>query len=335
MFSKSQTLITGVYRTGSEYLTQLLNCHPQINASMYAVNMLRFMYDRYSPISEEVNYLRAIADTSERLLERYQIELNQNDVLALLKQTSKVDYGNLYDAIMSALYLNSSRAHWAEKNQLLWREIPKFLELMPNGKSILIIRDPRSVLASFKRYTYAPAPAYLGSVFNCFDAMLNAKKYLRDLPMDKFHLVRYEDLVRSPQQYAEQLWNFIGLDKTAKINQRQDWLDAYGNAWNSNSSFEENNDEAKFDINASIDRWRENIDDTELSIVEAVCAPLMKDFGYELACNNSANWPEVLKLFIGDVQVSRYFELWLQRGKGIQEFPTDPTQKENWSENRI
>ena len=35
----------------------------------------------------------------------------------------------------------------------MWREIPTFIGMLPNAKAIHIIRDPRSVLASFKKYT--------------------------------------------------------------------------------------------------------------------------------------------------------------------------------------
>ncbi len=37
--SKSQTLITGVYRTGTEYITQLINRNPNVIATMYRVRV--------------------------------------------------------------------------------------------------------------------------------------------------------------------------------------------------------------------------------------------------------------------------------------------------------
>ena len=32
---------------------------------------------------------------------------------------------------------------------------PEFIKIMPNGKAIIVVRDPRSVLASFKKFTNA------------------------------------------------------------------------------------------------------------------------------------------------------------------------------------
>ena len=52
-YSRSQTLITGTYRSGSEYLTLLLDSHPELSATMYRVNLIRFMFRRYDPISDK------------------------------------------------------------------------------------------------------------------------------------------------------------------------------------------------------------------------------------------------------------------------------------------
>ena len=46
MKSKSQTLITGSYRSGTEYITHLINSHPSISASMYQINIMRFAYKK-------------------------------------------------------------------------------------------------------------------------------------------------------------------------------------------------------------------------------------------------------------------------------------------------
>ena len=42
---------------------------------------------------------------------------------------------------------------------------------MTNGKAIHILRDPRSVMLSYKKFTYHRKPAYLSAAFNSVDAM--------------------------------------------------------------------------------------------------------------------------------------------------------------------
>jgi hypothetical protein len=328
--SNNQILITGVYRTGSEYVAQLIGRHPEISVSMYSVNVLRFIYRKYDPISERKQYLAALDDLEQRLQARYNRSLDRHRIIDALDKADKVDYGTFYDVVMSSLYLRGPAIHWAEKNQLLWREIPDFLGMMPNGKTILVIRDPRSVLLSFKKYTYAPPPAYLGAVFNCLDAMQHGLRYGRELPSDRFLMVRYEDAAQFPQETAEKIWRFLGLNGSFDVINNMNWVDAYGHPWHANSSFHANDDPRPFDIAESVNRWQSQIGGDELALVEGVCAESMQRCGYELSCEGVHDWLSVLRLFIHDDHVTGYFRHWLETGGGIQAFPTDPLAPANW-----
>ena len=93
IYSKSQTLITGTYRSGSEYLTLLLNSHPELAATMYRVNLIRFIFRRYDPISNKKNLKLALSDTNERLLERYNIQFYKDKVLQKILKIKSYNYG--------------------------------------------------------------------------------------------------------------------------------------------------------------------------------------------------------------------------------------------------
>lgn len=329
-WSASQTLITGVYRTGSEYLAQLVGRHPQIAVEMYSVNVLRFIHGKFDPIELPANQMAALDALDARLQARYGIHLPRAEIESILSGEVHVGYGTIYDAVMSALYLRNGARHWAEKNQLLWREIPTFLEMMPNGRAILILRDPRSVLVSFKNYTYAPPPAYLGSIFNCLDAMLHAQKYARELPADKFRVVRYEDVASRPQQAATELWRFIGLEPPyPDVMAGGPWHDAHGETWRVNSSFHSASDAQSFDVQESLTRWRSRIKSDEADLAEIVCGSTMRQFGYDPE-SKTPDWQAALRLFMSDDQVLGYFKHWLSTGEGIEAFPTDPLRPENW-----
>ncbi len=330
--SLSQTLITGVYRTGSEYLTQILNCHPLLNASMYRVNVLRFVYDRYNPIEQESNYNRALEDLEKRLNERYELRLDRETISKEFARFPRLDYGTFYDIVMSSLYLSADVRHWAEKNQLLWREIPTFLEIMPNPKAVIVIRDPRAVLASFKKYTIAPPPGYLGAIFNCYDAMINARRYLKELPTDRFYCVRYEDAARSPQETAERIWDFLGISGNYSVTGNEDWRDAYGKKWHVNSSFHTNEDSSKFDVEASVVRWKEKLPASDIALCEIVCGEVMKEFGYEPETGNP-DWKSAMQLCASSDTIFEHLKHWLKTGQGIEAFPTDPLKPENWERN--
>jgi len=329
MKSKSQTLITGVYRTGSEYLTLMLNCHPELHASMYRVNVIRFLFRRYDPISDLDNLKNAINDVNTRLLERYGIPFDNERVFETAASEVRINYGTLYDIIMTELYIRNQIQHWAEKNQLLWREIPIFLGMMANGKAIHIIRDPRGVLASFKKYTTYRYPACLEAVFNCFDAMFTAVQHAQSLG-NYVRTVRYEDLVSSPEKVISQLWQFLGLSTEHRLNKAH-LEDAYGKEWYSNSSFHENSPGDVFNVARAIDGWRQNLSVDEISLTEHVCGKLMAHFGYEL-CNMEKDLTRIEKLIQQDENIYRCYRDWDRTGTGIERFPADPLNKLTWGQ---
>ncbi len=326
--SLSQTLITGVYRSGTEFVTHCLDSHPELSATMYRVNVLRFALGRFDPIHERENYVGAVHGLAQRIRERYALELDVGVVIQALDEASAVDYCALYDAVMTTMYLDDRVRHWAEKVQLVWREIPYFLERMPRGKALMVIRDPRSVLASFKRFTYAPPPAYLGAVFNCLDAMQKALEYSENYP-ESFFWVRYEDAVQRPEETTRSIWRFLGLDPGFPLTPQGRWLDSYGRPWNSNTCFQnpENRGDC-FDTQAALER-KSLLNREERSLTEAVCGPLMQRFGYKLT-DDVPDWLAVFRLFAADDVISGYFRNWIVSGVGVQAFPTDPLKRENW-----
>lgn len=329
--SQSQTLITGVYRSGTEYITQLINCHPHLSATMYRVDMLRYIGKKFSPISSEEKYSYLLDTLNSNLLKYYGASLNICEIKKSLAKYPVVSYGVLYDVVMSSLYLQPPISHWAEKNQLLWREIPEFISMMPNGKAILVIRDPRSVLASFKLFEKEifkniPSPGYLGAVFNSLDAMSYGKKYL-DAKKRDFLLIKYEEMARNPEIMLKEVWGFIGLstNENVDIYDTALWVDAYDQPWGSNSSTQKGVAPFLFDINYSINAWKEILSIDEISLVEHVCGNLMETFGYlPVSQKSDINKNPILEIIKKDPQLNSFYNNWLLTGQGVEAFPPNP-----------
>lgn len=330
--SASQTLITGVYRTGGEFVTQLVNCHPHISATMYGINAMRFIQDRYDPFHERENYVRALEDLEWRMKERYRVTFDKAALLEELARVGRLDYGTFVDVVASSIYLKGDVRHWAELNKLLWREIERFLEVMPHGRAILVLRDPRAILLSFKKMTYAEPPAYLGAVFNCLDALLHGMELTARLPADRFLCVRYEDAARDPVGMAHRLWKFLGLGgdyRDVDVLDQSKWRGGYGERWRANSSFHSNDDARPFDVSAAMNRWRTLLSAAEISLAEGVCGEAMAGHGYERTLA-PPDWPAAMRLIAADDTMMGHFRNWLLTGCGIEAFPTDPLVPANW-----
>ncbi len=333
--SEQQILITGCYRSGTEYITLLLNNHPKLSASMYVVSFLRFCYDRYNPVEVESNYKRLLEDAAQRIRTRYGRELHVEKIIAYCGKTKAVTYSLLYDLMMADLFLSDNVRRWAEKVQLVWTKIPVFLKMFPAGKVIHIVRDPRSVLASFKKITYAPKPGYLGAIFNCFDSMKKGVQYKKEHDPNCYYLLKYEDLIASPKANVIALFNFLGLSSDHDLLSEEGWKDPSGKPWSHNSAFAgENQQQHQFDVKASVDRWKENLAPWEISTCETINSDLMRHYGYEMSGTPAAS-EDLLRSQFSTDQLARYFSRWQTKREGVEEFPTDPLNPANWTENAM
>ena len=301
---------------------------------MYRVNLLRFAYKERHNIHLEKNYKKVLGDLDKRLKYRYKIKINIPHICNHIKDKKiKVTFGRLYDIVMSHLYLKNDVTHWAEKNQLLWREIPDFLKIMPNGKAIIVVRDPRSVLASFKKYTNAKKPLYLQAIFNCFDLFCFIEKNKKLVKNKKLHVVRYEKLALNPNYEINKIFKFLNLSKIKDIKIKKNQLDAYGKIWKNNSSYDQNTDPKKFKISSSINRWKKNLSKEEVMLTEIVCANHMKYFKYKCKykTSNTKISKNLINLFIHNDEVKECLINYFKKNEGIQKFPSNPLERKNWS----
>jgi hypothetical protein len=323
--SKKQIYLTGCYKSGTEYITQLLSNHPNLS-STFDTNYMRYCYKRYDPVDKKWRQL--LGDMNDILYQRFKKELNIEEITAECEKSDNITYGLLYDLIMSSLYLHDDVNMWADKIQLGWRHIPDFLEMFPSGKAIIIIRNPRAVLSSFKRHTYAPKPLYLGAVFNCYDSMKHAEIY-QDLYPTRFMKVLYEDVLMDPEPNLENIFEFLGLSHDHELLSNANWKDPTGKKWEYNTSYPV---EGKFDPIASMNKWKTELQDWEKAFCDKINRKYLDINNYEPA--NISTKIEIPDTEVFNDKIMEYLEGWLLADSGIQEFPTDPLNPNNWSVNK-
>ncbi len=332
--SDRQILITGCYRTGSEYITLLLNNHPRLAAAMYVCNFMRFCYDRYNPVDLESNFSALLADAAKRIESRWGKRLDVDRIMNHCFKQEKVTYGVLYDLMMSGLFLRNGKTGWAEKTQLVWTKIPAFLAMFPNGKVIHIIRDPRSVLASFRKFTFAPSPAYLGAIFNCYDSMKKSLEFKAIFTKTQYCTIKYEDILTNPERTLTGLFKFLDLSYDHDLFNTDGWKDARGNKWHHNSAFPDKDEPiGNFNHTRAIHRWQEELSAGEIAFCEAVNSEYMQVYNYGKSMA-AVNWKEFVNPLLTDETLDRYYRLWAEKNEGIEEFPCDPLKPENWQEYR-
>ncbi|OCT71932.1 carbohydrate sulfotransferase 3 [Xenopus laevis] len=159
---------------------------------------------------------------------------------------------------------------------------------------IQLVRDPRAVLASrmvafsgkyesWKKWALegaAPIPDEEVQKLkgNCESIRMSAELGLKqpDWLRGRYMLIRYEDIARSPLQKAKEMYKFAGISITPQVEQwiikntqaSQDSNGIYSTQKNSSEQFE---------------KWRFSIPFKLAQVVQDVCKPAMKLFGYKLA----------------------------------------------------
>ena len=125
----------------------------------------------------------------------------------------------------------------------------RVLSFFPKGKMILVIRDPRDIMASVRSGLGAFMP---DDFYKNIDWQLSLfkrwRKTAKQLPKDQFLLINFNDLVKKYEVVRDEIFFFLGIDKSAHTK---------------NLSF--------FDPSASIKNigiWEKQLSSQEVSIIE-------------------------------------------------------------------
>lgn len=297
-----RTIITGTYRSGSEYLCNLINSSSDICAEMYATNFLRHL--RSSIYFQNKSLFR----TS---LERHLLETKNITFNALHMLNSPEALQNGVDEIFQILFAKNV-PHWCEKMQLCWRDLSFFLELDANNSAIVITRNPLSVLSSFKLFTKHTGDAYLSSILNSLDCAqwlaLNEKKY-----RGRLLVIKFEELITNKNLIERNIEQFLNCN----LNEINAPLNSQGTVWGGNTT------QTNFSIDKAINGWKEVLNENEVLLCNLICGENYNtlDGNKRHKLDNIINKPNL------SGWTEKVFKKYLETGNGIQSFPNDIIEK--------
>ena len=109
---------------------------------------------------------------------------------------------NVFDACMQEYAAVTGKARWGEKTPYHFHYIDTLQRWYPACTVILMVRDPRAVVASNRR---APWGKGLPICRIIREWMLSVREYRKREQDPRVHLVKYEDLVRAPESVCRAL----------------------------------------------------------------------------------------------------------------------------------
>lgn len=165
-------------------------------------------------------------------------------------------------------------AHWVEKTPRTESHPATMDELFPDAKLLQIVRDPRAVFASFKnriinRYGCHAKAHRLPRSWN---------RSAREIPRlrrdpSRFLVIRYEDLVKNPEETLKKICRFGGFDFCGKMLKPT----RAGSIWEGNSAF---NKAFQRISTATAEQWKDCLSEPEIWWIELHCRRGMELAGY-------------------------------------------------------
>jgi len=295
-FIDSPVFICGHPKAGTSLITALLDGHPAVVA--YPEETLFFR--RFLPAIKGKSFDDQVKLAEELLIHIF--EWKQVDPPAHQKNYPDRDYSDIpfakvRKAMINALpgehakpkdFLNAAifafgmvtglldehSKHWVEKSPYNEVYAETIFQWWSDAKCIHILRDPRDNYVSYhrKQPDWSLKAFAWNWVRSAQAGLANRERY----GCGRYLLIRFEDLLRNPEESMQQVAVFLGLS----------WDDALlqptrvGDAWRGNSMFEQKYQAISTD---PIGRWKKHINPFDLALLQTICGKVMSQVEYEIA----------------------------------------------------
>ena len=326
---KKCIMVAGTLRGGSSVVYNALNAHSKIMILGEYVHFFRFIYKHYDPLNR-INVERLLDEMHARLYWRYRVEIDKDKILSAI-DSNGYTYQVVYDAIMTFFLEIMEKDIPGEDAADNWKSIPEFLSLFSDAKVIQVYRDPRAVVASWKKSSRNNTD-YMGVLFNCIDNMKSCSYYKKYLSPDVYYCIKYEDMLMSPERIVRELCDFIDEKFEPLMIQPEKWNELFDGVymkrgWSSHVG------EMKegFDL-TRINAWNDSLDDWELCMCETIANDCMKELGYRLSGKkfdtcSALKWIDVVR---ENQFLYKLFSLWLPLKQGSDAYPSNPRDPYTW-----
>ena len=212
-------LVFSHQKSGTTYLQQLLDAHPEINCPPEHLlrlfeNNLRTLLKKYRPFIQEVDERTA----------RQGLRYDEDHV-----------FRHTMRGLISGLVTDGAApetTHFGLSDNLAWQELPLYAEIFPNARFVGIVRDPRAIALSLYHHRLRTEPEEAkksefrlygvtkvvsedwGSCMAKYEAFAATPGFA-----SRFHLARYEDLVDAGKKVStlSDVFSFLGLNTNTEL----------------------------------------------------------------------------------------------------------------------
>ncbi len=279
---KPPFFIVGYSRSGSTLFRHILNVHPNlavIEEPMYWLNYYENI-DIFGDLNDDKNIIKLLNSISSH--ERFKShDLNIVIDQKLINKIQPRTYSNVIDVLFSIYAEKYGKLRWGVDNPMDIYKIPEILELFPNAQLIFLIRDVRAILTSTILLTGDPKFNYYKAGLRWIQAIDIFKENISNLSNDRWLIVRYEDLVSSPEITLKKVCHFLDEPYSERLINYH--IYAQDDVKHAKSELYLKPISAK-----AINRWKNILDKKEIERLESVVGKYLEEFNYKPVTNYKA-----------------------------------------------
>ena len=320
--------VSAAMRSGSTLVSNILNAHKDI-LILENFHFQRFIYKGGEKLTKNLIKFR-IKEMALRLGLRYNYNVNSDYVIKRLLKKN-LTYKNMYDELINDQKKINNLNIVGEDSALNWRFIEKFNKFYKNAKVIHLIRDPRSIFASWKKATYQKID-YWGCMFNCLDNMNYAEYYYKSLSPKKYMVVKFEDILDDPRLHAKRFCKFLNIKFTENMVRPELWESIFKNK-NANlgwSSIEKKKMSGFY--KNRINSWKRYLNDEEIFVVQTLLKKQMLRWNYKIIKTKKSTMYTFFKCLQKSEYLKKCLELYLENNEGTDKLQNDPTDFRTWGD---
>ena len=208
-----------------------------------------------------------------------------------------------------------------------WRNIPNYLKIFPKGKVIILLRDPRDIICSFKRITISKKNDYLISIFNYVD-LINYTYSLKKNHNKNIHIVKFDELKKNPSSTIKKVCKFLKIKYSYRMINEKYYKGIDGKNWDQSKVFSFSGRLKK----KNVGRWKSIIEMEDLFLCELIAKKQMNMMGLERS-NKTFSKKTINKGFnkiTSSNLLTESFIKWIISREGNNKYPLDPTNPKNY-----
>lgn len=201
--SRISVFIVGMGRSGTTLLSMMLNSHSMIAIAPETHYFARFLNSRRYGLTDELQTV--ISD----------LQIDPEQFFSKIEKLDNHSHAAVFQLMLTMYAESRNKMIWGEKTPHHLLFVPEIKRYFPSSKIIHIVRDPRDVSLSLRN-----VPWNKGSILNhatSWNAFMRLSDVYKSRYQSDFLEVKYENLVKDPQQVLAEITDFLGVPFESQI----------------------------------------------------------------------------------------------------------------------